>query len=275
MALEEIPPPVEETKPQLEAVPPPLEEVKPRPGVWEGWPTVGLSAAILFVFFTAQSLVAIIFLVVLFLRNPALDSFSQLQDFIIGLQSNGLMLSTAIIASGICGYFMVWLFIKLRHGASFKDYLELNAPGKKTWVSLVGVILLLIIFSAVMDRIHSDPQSLETMVAAYLSSGWTPLFWIATVVFAPVFEETLFRGFLFVGLRNSRVGPAWTVIITAVTFAFLHSLQYDFFSLMAILVLGLVFGLVRLFTKSLWSTIALHSAWNLMTMISLAMYIRG
>jgi uncharacterized protein len=260
---------------QFEAVPPPVEEIKPHPAIWRGWPTIGFSAAILAVFFFVQNVVSVIFMVILFVQNPSINSFNGLKDFLLRLQSNGLMLSTAIIASGICGFFLVWLFIKIRHGYSFKDYLELRSTGWKTWVSLIGVIALLIVFSFLMDKIHSDPKNLKMMADAYLSSGWTPIFWIATVIFAPVFEESLFRGFLFVGLRDSRVGPGWTVVITAVVFAGLHSLQYEFFSLIVILVLGLVFGLVRLYSKSLWSTIALHSAWNLMNMISLAMYVKG
>ena len=260
---------------QMEAVPPPVEEIKPKPGIWGGWPTVGFSAVIFAVFFAVQNLVAVVFMAVQLVQNPSLKSISALLDFLAKLQSNGLMLSTAIILSGIGGFFFIWLFIKIRHGYSFRDYLEFKSPGWKTWVSLIAVMAGLIVFSILMDSVHSDPKSLKTMADAYLSSGWTPIFWISTVVFAPVFEETLFRGFLFVGLRNSRVGPVWTVIITAVTFAALHSLQYDFFSLIAILVLGLTFGLVRLFTKSLWSTITLHAAWNLMSMIGIALYVKS
>jgi uncharacterized protein len=260
---------------QNEAVPPPVEEIKPRPTIWGAWPTVGFSAAIFGVFFTAQNLVAIVFIVALVVQNPALNSMTEVINSIMGLQSNGLMLSTAIIVSGMCGYFFIWLFIKIRRGYSFEDYLELHLPGWRTWVSLIGVMVGLIAFSFFMDKLHSDTRSLKMMTDAYHSAGWPPIFWIATVIFAPVFEESLFRGFLFVGLRNSRVGPAWTVLITAVAFAVLHSLQYDFLSLIVILVLGMVFGLVRLYSKSLWSTIVLHSAWNLMTMISLAVYIKG
>ncbi len=260
---------------QMEAVPPPVEEIKPKPGLWGGWPTVGFSAVIFAVFLAVQNLVAVVFMAVLLIQNPSLLSLSSLVDFLTKLQSNGLMLSTAIIASGICGFFFIWLFVKLRQGYSFRDYMEFNTRGWKTWLSLIVVMAGLVVFSSLLDRFHPDTKNLKTMADTYLSSGWTPIFWIATVVFAPVFEESFFRGFLFVGLRNSRVGTFWTVIITAVTFAGLHSLQYDLFSLIAILVLGLTFGVVRLVTNSLWSTIALHAAWNLMSMIGIAMYVKG
>jgi uncharacterized protein len=259
---------------QIETVPSPVEETRPKPGIWSGWPTVGFSAAIFAVFFAAQSLVAVIFTAVLLARNPSLSSLNELTNFIMDLQSNGLMLSTAIIFSGICGFFFIWLFIKIHKGYSFKDYLELKAPGWRTWVSLIAVMIAAYGLLMFLGRFYSDTENTRIMVDAYLSSSWTPIFWIATVVFAPIFEESFFRGFLFVGLRDSRVGPAWTVIITSVVFALAH-IQYDWFGFLVVLGLGLVFGLVRLFSRSLWSTIALHTAWNLLQMIGVAIYIQN
>ena len=258
---------------QVEEIPPLVEEVKPRPTIWSGWATVGFSSAIFGIFFIAQSLVTIIFLAVMLTKNPVLNTMTDIEDFVMGLQSNGLLLSLAIIISGICGLFFIWLFIKIRHGYSFEDYLELKIPGWRAWIIMVIVMAALFVFSFFMDQAHTDANSLKTMTEAYNSTIWPPIFWIATVVFAPVFEESLFRGFLFVGLRNS-LGPVWTVLITSVTFAVLHSMQYDFFSLTIILSLGIAFGLVRLFSQSLWPTIVMHSVWNLMTMISLAQYVK-
>ena len=259
---------------QLDVFPSPINVVKPRPKIWGGWPTVGFSAAIFGVFFAAQMLVTVVFMFIFLANNPDINSVTELENFVVGLQSNGLLLSIAIIVSCTCGFFFTWLFIKIRRGYSFDDYMELKSPGWRGWVTLAAVMVVLLIFSFFLDQSHTDSGSLKIMKDAYLSAGWTPIFWIATVVFAPIFEESLFRGFLFVGLRNSRVGPVWTVLITAITFAFLHLLQYDFFSLTLILALGLAFGLVRLYSKSLWSTIVMHSAWNLMTMLSLAQYVK-
>jgi membrane protease YdiL (CAAX protease family) len=260
---------------QIDAVPVSVEKPKPKPTIWSGWPTIGLSAAILGVFLAAQTVVTVVFMAIVLANNPSVNSLTEMEDFVIGLQSNGLLLSIAIIVSGICGFVFIWLFIKIRHGYSFDDYLELKFPRWRTWVSLIIVTAGLLVFSFFMDRVHTDTNSLKSMADAYRSAGWTPIFWISTVVFAPIFEESLFRGFLFVGLRDSRVGPAWTVIITAFTFAGMHLLQYDFFSFTVILALGLAFGLVRLYSKSLWSTIIMHSAWNLVTMISISQYVKG
>ena len=256
---------------QIEASPPAMEEIKPKPGIWGGWPTIGLSAAIFGVFLIIQTLVTVIFVVV---QNPSLNSIIGLQDVIIGLQSNGLLLSTTIIFSAICGFFFIWLFVRLRRGYSFKDYLEFKKPRGRQWLMIVGAIVLLFIFGSFVDRVYTDPKVLKMMTDAYLSVGWTPLFWIATIVFAPVFEESFFCGFLFVGLRDSKAGPLWAVIITSVTVAMVH-IQYNWIGIVTIMIVGLVFGLVRLFSKSLWTSIALHAVWNLFSTIGIALYAQG
>jgi membrane protease YdiL (CAAX protease family) len=259
---------------QMETVPPAMEEIKPKQGIWGGWPTVGFSAAIFGIFFTAQNLAAIVFMAVQIALNPSLWSINNLMEYLLKLQSNGLMMSTAIIFSGICGFFFIWLFIKLRRGYSLRDYLELKVPAGRQWLMVLGAFIVLFIGGNFADKIYTDSQALQMMTDAYLSAGWTPLFWIATVVFAPIFEESFFRGFLFVGLRDSKAGPVWAVIITSITFAIVH-VQYNWTGILVILLIGGVFGLVRLFSKSLWTTIVLHAAWNLLSTISVAMYIRS
>jgi len=251
-----------------------MEEIKPKPGIWGGWPTIGFSAAIFGVFFASQILAAIVFLAIQIASNPSLWALTNLMDYLLKLQSNGLLLSTTIIFSGICGFFFIWLFVRLRRGYSFKDYLEFNKPRGRQWLMIVGAIVLLFIFGSFVDRVYTDTKPLKMMTDAYLSAGWTPLFLIATIIFAPVFEESFFRGFLFVGLRDSKAGPLWAVIITSVTFAMVH-IQYDWIGIVTIMFVGLVFGLVRLFSKSLWTSITLHAVWNLFSTIGVALYARG
>jgi membrane protease YdiL (CAAX protease family) len=94
------------------------------------------------------------------------------------------------------------------------------------------------------------------------------------VIFAPLFEECFFRGFLFAGFLHSRMGVIGAVAVTSVTFAALH-FQYDLYGMASILVMGIVLGIVRWRTGSLWSTILLHSLWNLTGIIQTALYVNG
>ena len=123
---------------------------------------------------------------------------------------------------------------------------------------------------------HASSESTNSsfMTDTYNTAGWLPLLWVAVVIFAPAFEEAFFRGFLFVGLQRSRIGAAGTILLTSLVWASLH-LQYNVIGMATIVLLGLVLGVVRLKTKSLWNTIIFHSLWNLTALVFTAISLRG
>ena len=104
------------------------------------------------------------------------------------------------------------------------------------------------------------------MVDTYSTIGWPPLLWMAVIGFAPAFEETFFRGFLFVGLQNSRIGIVGTILFTSLVWALVH-IQYDIYGMATVLVLGIVLGIVRLKTRSLWGSLLIHSMWNFVAIL--------
>ncbi|MGC4113536.1 MAG: type II CAAX endopeptidase family protein [Myxococcales bacterium] len=78
-------------------------------------------------------------------------------------------------------------------------------------------------------------------------------------LFAPVCEEIAFRGWIqpILGARSS---GTWSVVLTAILFAILH---LDPIGMAARIELGVLFGLLALWTRSLWPAIAAHAANNL------------
>ena len=80
------------------------------------------------------------------------------------------------------------------------------------------------------------------------------------VVLAPLLEELVFRGLLF-QLLLGRIGPAPTVIGTALVFALAHG-QYRGLDLAQVLVDGLVLGLARLRTGSTRVPFWMHALGN-------------
>jgi membrane protease YdiL (CAAX protease family) len=238
--------------------------------VWEIWPTVGFGAAIFAVYFTAQALVAVYFAISQLIGRPLSNPVQLIQS----LATNGLMISIATIVSTIAGVGFIILFIKLRQRTSIKEYLGLKPLSKKgILTSLVALVVLMAVLS-LTEQMFGKQQSTQFTVDIYRTAAFPPLLWLAVVVFAPVFEEGFFRGFLFVGLTKSRLGSIGTIILTAAAWAALH-IQYDVFGIANVLILGLVFGIVRLKTKSLWSTIVLHAVWNLAAMIGTVLFING
>ncbi len=84
------------------------------------------------------------------------------------------------------------------------------------------------------------------------------LFILVAVVMAPVFEEIVFRGFLFRGFANSW-GWWWGALVSSTIFGLAH-LHLDVFVPLA----GLGFALAWIYrrTGSLWPCIVLHALFN-------------
>jgi membrane protease YdiL (CAAX protease family) len=81
---------------------------------------------------------------------------------------------------------------------------------------------------------------------------------------APVAEEVFFRGFLQAGLEN-RFGTWMAILLTALVFAVIHVFPG---ALPPIFVLGIIFGVLRAETNSVWPCILLHGASNALSVIA-------
>jgi membrane protease YdiL (CAAX protease family) len=240
-------------------------ESKP-PQVWGPWATIGFSLAIFVVYFVVTFIVAGAFSVIEVLRNPGIDA-SRLAE---NLLNNGLLIALVVILSGIAGLGFIAFFIILRKGFTIPGYLGLKKISWKIFLLLIGIIAVLFLISIAVDQFIQVPQDSQFTSQAYLTSGVPVLLWLAVVVFAPLFEECFFRGFLFVGLQRSALGAAGAILITALFWAVLHT-QYSLYGIVTIFVLGIVFGIVRLYTKSLWSTLFLHAVWNFIALLGTAL----
>ena len=89
-----------------------------------------------------------------------------------------------------------------------------------------------------------------------------------------MFEETFFRGFLFEGFRHSRIGIAGTIVLTALIWALFH-VQYGIYEIVTIFVMGIILGIVRLDTRSLWSTLLMHAFSNLIATLEIAINVNA
>jgi hypothetical protein len=90
-------------------------------------------------------------------------------------------------------------------------------------------------------------------------------------VAAPIFEELVFRGFMYSGFERS-LGALPAVLLTSAIFTMMH-FQYNYYELLHIFVLGLVLAWARMRTQSLWTPIAMHAVNNglaIMTVLAIA-----
>lgn len=193
---------------------------------------------------------------------PQLD----LEEFSKDLDSNGLFLSfiSFVVAPLVIG--LSFLFAKIRKNITIKEYFLFNKVG---WFQFLKWSLILLLFTACSDAVTSalgKPIVSDFMVEAYKTAYFPPLLWLAFIILAPLYEEILFRGFMFKGIEHSRLGPIGALLITSLTWSMLH-IQYDFLIISTIFAGGLLLGWARLKTNSIYIPIVMHALQNLLATI--------
>jgi CAAX protease family protein len=112
-----------------------------------------------------------------------------------------------------------------------------------------------------LEESSSLPSSLEPYRDAYRFASLVLLAGIGVVVLGPLYEELLFRGFLYRGLAKSRLGVTGAIFVTSLLWAVLH---YDrhWVGVALVFAMGIVYGWVRHRTDSVALPIAIHMYFN-------------
>jgi membrane protease YdiL (CAAX protease family) len=159
------------------------------------------------------------------------------------------------------------LFARLRPGISLRDYFALRWPPKRVAMQWCAGFLLYLAACALASSFLDTSATEEFARAIQSVRGATKvLLWIALYVGAPLTEEFFFRGFLFVGIQRSRLGPVGAIIITTLLFAAIH-VQYDLQGLLMVSAASVFFGAARHKTDSLLLCIVLHSIMNVIATV--------
>ena len=234
---------------------------------WGAWATAGWGFLIMIAFFIFQGFVYAGFAAVEAVNNPGIRIDSMMKS--IGM--NGFVIVvTSCITTPLCIALIV-VCARLRKGPSVKRYLGFNAVTPRTMLMWLGILTLFALASDVLTRLLGRPIVPDFMVHIYETVSIAPLLWIALIVSAPLFEEIFFRGFLFEGFQHSQLGPIGTIFLTSLGWTVLH-LQYGTYELGTIFVLGILFGVARLKTRSIYPPLAMHTLFNLFAMVQLVAY---
>ena len=107
-----------------------------------------------------------------------------------------------------------------------------------------------------------EPPPIERLLSSATAVYVFAIFGIGA---APLFEEIMFRGFLFKVLFDIW-GPGTAVSLTAILFALLHLLQLwgSWGGVILIFIVGYVLSFVRLRSNSLIPSFIIHTAYNTM-----------
>jgi CAAX protease family protein len=166
-------------------------------------------------------------------------------------------LLTYIFLTGV-----LYLLIARRYHRPFWRSLRWTGGYRGAWICVVagpivaigsvalGVILRAPPVSSQIEDLISDRRSLEIMA-------------VLITILGPVFEELIFRGFLYPLLARSL--GAWPgILLTAVPFALMHGSQYHWTwqHLVVIGMVGTACGYARYKTGSTFASAMVHASYN-------------
>ncbi|RPI45175.1 MAG: CPBP family intramembrane metalloprotease [Betaproteobacteria bacterium] len=167
------------------------------------------------------------------------------------------------VTTFLCGA-LVFAAAGLRDGIEPRAYLALGpVPGRQLlhWLIVTAIVVAQTDFTLYLVKGELLP---EQWIEIYRSVPSPLLFWFALVVATPIFEELLFRGFIFEGIRASALGGFGAVAITAIAWTIIHHEQ-DPLEFGIIFIIGLMLGIARLRTGSVLITMAMHMLHNLIS----------
>ncbi|WP_144512126.1 CPBP family intramembrane glutamic endopeptidase [Bacillus sp. FJAT-22090] len=163
---------------------------------------------------------------------------------------------------------LVWSLVFILLSLSFSSIRRLIIPlinfnPFKSPLTYLGMFIgIFIPFLMLKLSIHYEILMDRILIVYYkngLLEGLEQYPLILAVIFAPLWEELLFRGVLLFALLKV-VRPIWAVVITSVIFSLFHP-AYLFLSL----IIGVVLACITIKTKSVIPSMITHSIWNLYT----------
>lgn len=237
----------------------PIPESFPAPcRPWGFWVSTGFGLFAVVAWSAIQLLAA--FLLMDWLRSGALPGADT-----GALMSHALTISLVTILSMPVPILVVG-YAARRAGCTTTDYLALHWPKRTDLV--IGILIVAVLLplgdltSWLTGRDLIPPAVVDTYRTARGSGLLTlMLLAVALVIAAPLMEEILFRGFLLPGYARSPIGLAGAILLTSAGWAVMH-IQYEWYYIGQIVVLGCVLGWLRWRSGSTILTITLHAIVN-------------
>jgi len=164
-----------------------------------------------------------------------------------------------LIWTVIGSFFLVGLWLR-RDLPSTLERLGLVRPdarqviiGVATGIILVGVFWLFDDAVAALFLAYGIPTTDDTLVNNLFMVSFTPLAAIMASVSAGLGEELSIRGV---------IQPRFGIILSALVFASLHAYQYAWDGLLSVFLVGICFGVLRMYTNTSTSAIS-HGVYDL------------
>jgi len=233
---------------------------------WKFWASTAWAIAAMLAWVAAQFLIAGIFVVYVGLPPGATPAdVAKLSLFVLLVAIGSAPAPIAVIA----------LAVRMAR-CRFADYLALVWPARNDFLLGLACIVVLLPLGDLASYLSGRDVVPPFVVEAYKNaeeSGTLVLLALAFGMVAPVMEEFIFRGFLLPGYFASRVGAANGIALTSAAWAAMH-VQYEFFFIVQIFILGMVFGWLRWRSGSTLLTLILHALINLSALVQTAIIVK-
>jgi membrane protease YdiL (CAAX protease family) len=179
----------------------------------------------------------------------------------------GSALFGVIVALVIDSWFLfaAWLFSLRLHHLGLRGW-GYRVPRTRILWAVPTALVVVFTVNAVYSQLVTTKEQAVVSDFPHTTAGLI-LFLLLGCAVAPVFEETLYRGFIFQGFATS-FGPVWGGLISATLFSLSHQ-QLDIF--VPLFALGLGLAWVYYTARSIWANIVLHSLFNLISIIAWAL----
>jgi hypothetical protein len=172
------------------------------------------------------------------------------------------------ISTVLCGALVI-AAAALRDGLEPRAYLGIVGAPAGEWLRWLVAMAIIVAMSDMALYLVKGELLPAQWIEVYRSVHSPLLFWVALVVATPVFEELLFRGFVFAGILASPLGRTGAVLITAMVWTWIHY-EFDPLDFTLIFIVGVTLGVARLRTGSLLITIAMHMLYSLVSTTEMA-----
>ena len=174
-----------------------------------------------------------------------------------------LLLELLIIAAAA-------IFSVRKYGVSWAD-LGLRTPRRGGyWLPFVlalGGLVLVYLFVLILDAFDAAPES-SVPEGMFNNAGPAVLLGVLALVFAPIMEETFFRGFLFGGLRG-RWGTLWAALASGLLFGLAHlGNPGSVATIVPIAAVGVLFAFGYAYSGSIVAAILAHFLFNTVSYIA-------
>jgi CAAX protease family protein len=237
---------------------------------WGPWATALWSVAIMAAFVLIQ---AIFFSLYVAARMKG-ASATDIEQAALQLRNNGDVIAmTTLVTTALCVP-MVLAVARLKRGVPIDAYLPTALPPSRVLVRWLVVAAIFLFASDMLSLVTEHPVVPDLMKEAYDSTEAKPLLWVALVLAAPLFEETLFRGFMIAGFSRSWLGYSGAVLLTSLAWALIH-FQYGAYEIIIVFAFGILLGSARVKTGSLATPYLIHAVANAVATMEAALSLSG